>query len=394
MNSVATSIRRLWRHLTRSQARVGWVIALGGIASYGLYRPDWPAADAIKQFGIVIASVALGAVFLPELSSNLWTIKEDEVRGLIPDDRVRELEASLVRAQTREVEWADKILGSALRPLLDVGKTPHKIIGDLAYTANIHPNENVSFNGRSMRIHLVETTLRGRRVLPPSGQHSLYWVSILRTEDQLEAEFNQDACLFREVVELDATWSDDEWRAAVQALSSSRIVLDGVTLEASTEPPPGHVHQAAAQNGVVRWYFSSVDIADERERKTITLALDYPMTTNRLTVVFGAYYTMGSAQVIVRIYDKTESLRIQHDFFFGRALGTSPVDVSSTTKPGLCKQISVITSDDSLLWPGSGLSVWWTNTEVDEATALNPRMKASHACESSHGPGPVIVSTP
>ena len=362
-------MRRLWRHLSRGQARVGWTLALTGVACYGLYHNDWPAADPIKQFGIVIASVALGAVFLPELSSNLWSIKEDEVRGLIPDDRVRDLEASLVRAQTNESEWGDRILNSALRPLLDVGNTPHKIIGDLAYTANIHPDERISFNGRTLPIHRVETTLRGRRVLPHTSQHSLYWISIARNEAFLYGEFAEDACLFREVVELDDSWSNEEWRGAIQALSNSRIVLDGVTIEASTEPPAGHILNTSVSDGLVRWYFASADIAKaafQRERRTITLALDYPMTLNRFLVVFGSYYTMGSVQVTIRLYDKTDSLEIHYNTFFGRALSASPVSVSSTTKPGLCKEISVITADDTLLWPGSGLSVWWNQNGAED----------------------------
>jgi len=146
-------------------------------------------------------------------------------------------------------------------------------------------------------------------------------------------------------------------------------VLDGVTIEASTEPPAGHILNTSVSDGLVRWYFASADIAKaafQRERRTITLALDYPMTLNRFLVVFGSYYTMGSVQVTIRLYDKTDSLEIHYNTFFGRALSASPVDVSSTTKPGLCKEISVITADDTLLWPGSGLSVWWNQNGAED----------------------------
>ncbi len=174
-----------------------------------------------------------------------------------------------------EAEWGEQILTSALDPLLAASATPHKIIGDFAYTANIRPNEQLFINGTEILVHRVETTMRGRRVLPPAGKQSVFWISLARDESLLYGEFSQEACLFREVVDLDSGWDDAEWRAAVVSLSSSRIVLDGATIEATTTPPSGHEHSAQpVVSGLIRWYFSSADITSastEGQRRSITL---------------------------------------------------------------------------------------------------------------------------
>jgi hypothetical protein len=353
------ALRRVWRHVTRTQARFGWTLAAFSILVYATYPDSWASGDAVREFTVVLSSVALGAVFLPELSSNLWTIKPSEVRGLIPEDRIKSLESSLIEAQIDESEWAKSILHGALRPLLKVGAERHKVLADTLYSVNIHPDERIVLNGRDYRVHRVETSLRARRVLPPDVGGEFYWISVARDNASLAAEFQQDSCLLREVVALSPELTPDEWREAALAMSSARIVVDGATVEATTEVPSS-VSAGQPQN-VVRWYFPASELAGEhrQDRRMMTLALDYPTEINRISVVFGAYYNMGSLQVIFRIYDMKAQYEIFHEAFLARALGSGEIDVSATRKPDLCHQISVISSDDTLVWPGSGIAIWW-----------------------------------
>lgn len=361
MHTVSRNLRRLWRHLTRSQARIGWILVLAGVAVYGLYPQTWVGEDPVRQFALIMASVAAGAIFLPEISSNLWTIDATDVNRLIPDSQVSQLQESLVRAQIAEPAWADRVLDSALRPLLAVSKAPHKVLGNFAYEANIHTDVQVRVLGEARVMHRVEASLRAARVLPRGTGDGVYWISVARTDAALEAEFGQDPCLFREVVDVDAGWSDEEWTKAVRELCGARIVVDGFTLEATKEPPAG-TSVVPPPAGVVRWYFALGEAASPSsgsERRTMTLALDYPMVRNAIEVMFGSYYVMGGAEAKVRLYDATNRFRIEHKAFLGRALGSGQVKVDVIPKPGLCTEVSMASGDGCLLWPGSGIYVFW-----------------------------------
>lgn len=359
MRAATQTVRRIWRHLTRTQARAGWALTLAGVAIYALYDAPLPEAETVQQFCLVVASVAFGAVFLPELSSNLWSIRADEVRGLIPDRKIHELEEALVRAQLEEDEWGDHVVAHALRPLIEIGDSPHRIVGDLTYMAAIHLDQTIALDdGSTMTTHRVETTLKGRRVLPPAGPDGMYWLSIARTDRALRGEFGEESCLFREVVELDPAMTDAEWKAVVTALSSARVVVDGKIVAASTTPPGT---DEPLPDGLIRWYVGAADIPatrTPRERRTITLSLDYPMQADNILVVLGSYYTMGHTQVTIRVYDQGRDLDFAFDSFFGSRLG-SDVHVSKLPKKDLCTQFNVITDDSTLLWPGSGLLVSW-----------------------------------
>ena len=150
-------------------------LVLAGVAVYGLYPQTWVGEDPVRQFALIMASVAAGAIFLPEISSNLWTIEATDVNRLIPDSQVSQLQESLVRAQIAEPAWADRVLDSALRPLLAVSKAPHKVLGNFAYEANIHTDVQVRVLGEARVMHRVEASLRAARVLPGLITSSSPW---------------------------------------------------------------------------------------------------------------------------------------------------------------------------------------------------------------------------
>jgi hypothetical protein len=361
VKSTSRFFKRVYRHLTRSQARAGWVLAIVSAVIYGLYPESWLASDTLKQFFLVVASVATGAVFLPELSSNLWSIDPGDVRGLIPDTKIKALEDSIVRAQVSDPSWADAILHSALRPLLGAEATPHFVLDSLSYSANVHLSRTFLDDEGTMRAHLAETVLRARRVLPPPNHDDLYWVSIARTPEALAGEYAEEACLLREIVELDPSWPDDEWRQRIEQLSSARILVNGKTTEARTRPDPDLQTGLAVTQGLVRWYFHASDLPVEplTERTNISLALDFPMRIDYFSVNLTSYYTTGPSNITLRIYDAPADFRLNHQPFLGRALGHGQLDVDYKIKQELCHQVTVTTSDLSLLWPGSGLVAWW-----------------------------------
>ena len=337
------------------------MLTLFGILIYGLYPLEWPLHDPIRQFFLVMASVSAGAAFLPELSSDLWHIRADEVRGLIPHKHVKQLERALIHAQVAEAEWADRIVDSALEPLLGVGHAPHRVVADVSYSAQVHPLTTVQLGARSIQVHLVEASIKARRVLPPSGPHGIYWVTVARDDNALKSEFREETCLFREVVQLDRDMSDEEWREHVGQLCHARIVLDGVAVEASQEAPAAAPSQA--NDRVVRWYFSDPELArlaDDAVRSSVTISLDYAVhpSRNRFHVELAAYYVMGGAHLDFKFYDELDEYLLDYEVFIGQALDSN-TDIKYVEKASLCKELSVVTADDSLIWPGSGLMVAW-----------------------------------
>lgn len=385
-------INRLLRHLTRRKAAWGWLLSVAGVLIYATYPPSWWAADAITQFSLIVASVAFGAVFLPEISSDLWNISKDDVEKLIPEARSSDLLEQILRAKIPEEEFADLVLDCAVLPLIRAANEPHLIVGDLVYTASIHLDEDITVDEQVVKIHRVETTLRGRRVLPPADKHDVYWVSMARSVDHLQREFSESSCLFREVVDFDDNLSDDVWLETVKRYSRARIVLDGTTIEATTDPPPGDAYAPIETQGLLRFYFdaSQVIAASDHGRRTITLSLDYPLRANRLVVLLGAYYTMGSAQLTVRVYNGVNPVKIYWDAFVARALGVPSVDVQYVPKDGLCTELTVITSDNTLLWPGTGLSVWWARDDP----AIDPGRQVPDVTAASTEAGIAIAASP
>ena len=101
-------VRRLWLHLTRQRARAAIFLAVITILLYALV-PDLSFLsasyqDPVRQFLLILTSVAAGALFLPELSSDLWSLTPNEVRNLIPDDRRRSLAKALIAADSADAE--------------------------------------------------------------------------------------------------------------------------------------------------------------------------------------------------------------------------------------------------------------------------------------------------
>jgi hypothetical protein len=358
MPSAPRAVRRAWHHLTRSQAKAGWALTAVSIATYAAIPANSTLGDPARQFFLVVASVAIGAVFLPELSNNLWSIKPEEVKGLIPADKIKSLESSIVQSQINDPEWSDVVIDSALQPLIAANNTPERILGDLQYHASIHLDRKTEVNGLSIRAHRVETNLRARRILPPSNADGLYWVSIARDQATLHAEYEQTGCLLREIVEFDPAWDDEQWRAAVESMSSARMNIGGTTRDAVLVPADTVAPPEVP--GLVRWFFNAKELpaGAPNTRRTIGIAFDFPMCDDYFSVILKSYYAIGSTNIVVRIYGDTDQ-HIEWIPFFGRALGKGDVDVEYNNKNELCQQITAASSDDTLVWPGSGMLVWW-----------------------------------
>jgi hypothetical protein len=67
---------------------------------------------------LVLASVAAASIFLPELSSDLWTMHADDIRKTIPEKQVAQLQKELISAATDGYDRAHCVWSEALSPML------------------------------------------------------------------------------------------------------------------------------------------------------------------------------------------------------------------------------------------------------------------------------------
>jgi hypothetical protein len=245
--------------------------------------------------------------------------------------------------------------------LLSVADDPHLIVADLVYHIEVHELVDICFADSELSMRTVESSIQARRVLPAGGPRATYWITVARDNEALRSEFLEPNCLFREVVEMDASWSDDLWKSAVMAMCTVRIVVNGWSISSRSDPPAGS--EVSGNDRIVRWYYSGEDFsryANSDSRLNMTISLDYHISSEvrRFHVALSAFYVMGGARVSFRLYDRDDAYTLDYEVFLSQALGKAAT-VSLVTKTALCKEMTVFTTDESLIWPGSGLIVSW-----------------------------------
>ena len=365
-------VRRLWRHLTRSRAVGAWLLLLACLVVYATYPDAWPASMVVGQGALIVGSVAVGAIFLPELSSNLWSLRAADIERLVPESKVRGLQRALVEARASDTDWSAAIIAGALDPLLSA--EPHNVVQNLSYSVSVHPQTTVEIAGKQVTVTGVETTLRAKRQLPIDSGRKVFWVALARDAQSLRGEFDTVSCLSREIADFNPSLSNSDWADAVRKNCSARVVVDGLSIEAVLEPPGEEL--ASSNEKVVRWFFVSPDLVTAIEtRQNILVAFDFfeSATCSRFPVIFSAYYLLGGVQVVFRVYGRGDEYRLRHEEFLAFALSSSTdglgygrrIDQQVIEKPGVCSQLSLTVGDDALIWPGSGVEIWWEKVEKD-----------------------------
>jgi hypothetical protein len=332
------------------------------VISMGVYallqiRP-FAFRGAVEQFVLILAGVAASAVFLPELSSDLWRLNRKDVERLVPQEARVTMLRSLLSADSKDDEWNDLVYGQAVVPLMAAARTPESTVKNMEYTVEVHLNRTVTYGEpqRELLVHNVETLASSDRVLPPPTAEG-YWISVARTRAALDAEFRIPGCLLREIVELrdgsGHVLPPDEWFTAMKELCLVRVTING-----QLQDPQPVVGRAP---DVVRWYFAPA--AEEVvERVPVRMSFDFPISADvdRFPVMFSGYYCAGSTVVTMKVYGLDKEAELRCDAFFGRGLGPQSGDADIKQTIGtLSRQASFSTGRNSILWPGSGVIFDW-----------------------------------
>jgi len=346
------TVRRVWAHLTRYTARWAYLLAAICIVIYALVPEEWAAADPIKQFVLILSSVAVGAVVLPELPSNLWTIDVERVRNLIPGAQRETLARSLISAESTDQRWNDLVWSKALEPLLAASRNPSRYVRDMDYDVAVHLNRDLELATGVIPVHSVSVDQKSTRVIGESG-HSALWISIARTLPALSGEFDQKACLAREVVPLgDITGA--EWQNAIIEHCRAELFIDGARIELYPDTTSG-------STDLVRWRTH-----EEYELPTgwvkVRVLFDFHLDTaiDTFPVIFAGYYCAGTTDVSLRLYDEKQPSVLDCDSFVGRALEEGAPPSTLRSDNGIYQHVAFSTGKDGILWPGSGVMFRWS----------------------------------
>lgn len=348
MQRLSRALRRIFTYLTRSKALVGWLLILFCSVLYATV-PD----ETVRQFALVLGSVAAGAIFLPELSSELWTIRADQIRKTIPEERIARLQQELIAAATNGDDWSSFIWSEALSPMQQAAREPLQVQWHLTYDIRVYLDQIVEIDGQRSTIHRVESLLRSERVLPVDPNSRL-WVSIARTHDSLLGEYGSLGCLVREHVHLPDV-SATKWREVMVDLCSVHVTVNGRMLP---------MEIVSGDNlDVVRWEAGMLDGSSGVERVPVMVAFSFPLGLQVVDfpVLFGSYYCAGQTEVSFAVHHPTHAVELDVIDFCTRRVGGARHHglVRKTVDDARLNTVIVATGKDSVLWPGSGMLFQW-----------------------------------
>ncbi len=363
-----TRLRRFWAHLTRTRARnalwlTAFAILLYAFAPNVIGSPS--LLDPFREFILILAGVAAGAVFLPELSGELWNLKRDDVLRLIPEPQRREMARVLISAESDDSGWNSLVYEEALRPMLDASANPCQFVWNMNYLVEAHLNQRLSVSGRTLHYHGIQIHSNSERVLPELVEGT-FWISVARTPRALMTEYRNPACLAREVVSLEwdsgGLLNNQEWQKVVRDHCSVRVTING-------EPQKLQLEGGA---DVIRWKLCP-DLPSPHPRVPILIEFDFPIrsTEDRFPVYFSGFYCAGATVVSMKVFNLPSGAELCCDDFFARGLMTSHSpgtgDESLNDEPNsngeakglLSSQAAFNTGRNSILWPGSGVLFDW-----------------------------------
>ena len=357
-------VARLWRYISRSRARGAWVMFSLAALLYALYPANYLIYETVRSASLIVASIGLSTIFLPELSTDLWSLKASEIRALIPNEKVNELQRAIIQSRVRPEEWADCIVGSAIEPLAATEAQPEIVMFDVSYLVTVHPSCSRALGEKDLKLSLFECSHRATRRLPARGHGDVVWVSLARDYLALQHEYREPGCIYREVSEIEDRLSDEEWRGIAQKYCAARIVIDGVAVEATMEPP--YEGLVSPNPRVVRWFFTAANFEKAVvEPHRVEIHFDYVQHegVSSFPAMFSSYYIADGLRFGFSVYPP-EGFRcvLSHETFIAQAL--PHVMDESLHEKALGQELRIVTSDNGIVWPGSGIHVSWRLTPV------------------------------
>jgi len=355
---------RVWKFITRGRALGAWLMFVIAIAVYLLYPAGGWAHEAFAQGSLIVASIGLSTIFLPELSSNLWTLKSSEISSLVPEEKVRALQRSIVESQVDDPNWSHSIVDDALVPLVNTRLAPHQVVFSTSYSVTVHPDSSALFAKEKVNLAAYECHLSSKRCLPRRAHDDVFWVTLARDSASLHAEYHEPGCIYREVAEIDPGLSDEAWQKMVGTYSSARVIIDGTSITATRDAPYSDL--AAGNSKLVRWYFTSPEVSGAVEHaRRIDIYFDYiqNQSVSTFPALFSSYYLADGLRFVFNL-QTSRPYTLTHESFLAYALPHATHE--SVVEKAVGPELLVVTSDSALIWPGSGIYVSWHPTSAGD----------------------------
>lgn len=356
-------IRGAYLFLTREQARKSWFIFVACVAFASLpWTAHWGQA---RQGAIVLASLAVGAIFMPELNSGLWRLKFREIRDTVPEHKRREFFSELIKADCSDDEWAQRWATLMWRrgviPLLDAAHDSRQIHWNVNYDISVHLGRDITIGNRHLKMAMIETRTDYERVFPPLKDNTV-WVSVAGNDASLLSEFNADGCLNRELVALPGL-SKESWAKEIRRLCRVRVRIGPRVIDFDADSivtVPGDDDLL-----IVRWLVPILDEDTNGELIACQVEFHFPadVRENNFPAVLAGYYCAGRTMLSFRLYHgqgRKPTLRYFDEFLSegaGNIAGWKPERFDTEER----QSVTYRTPDNSLLWPGSGIYFWWEN---------------------------------
>lgn len=356
-------IRAAYSFLTREQARKSWFIFTTCVAVASLpWTVHW---GEVRQGAIVLASLAAGAIFMPELNSGLWRLKAREIRDTIPEHKRREFYTELIRADCSDEEWAQRwatlMWRKGVSPLLDAANDGTRIHWNVNYDVSVHLGQEVNIGRRRLDVARIETRNDYERTFLPVKDNTV-WISVAGNDASLLSEFDEDRCLNRELVALPGL-SKKSWEEQVRRLCHVRVRIGPRTVDFGADrvvTVPGDDDLK-----IVRWLVPILDEDTSGGLIPCQIEIHFPaeLRENNFPALLAGYYCAGRTVLSFRLYHgqaPRPALRYFDEFLSeggGNIADWKPERFDTEER----QSVTYRTPDDSLLWPGSGIYFWWEN---------------------------------
>lgn len=238
------------------------------------------------------------------------------------------------------------------KPLLAIEGDPSRIRERLSYTAGIEHRIIGSIS-----IYQISSSFRYSRVMPTSWRTGLA-VAFCRSIDELERQFQEPAVASVELCDVDYRI----WHRLFPGIIDSNVFIAGGECKQVGHDIRDNViilHFEPPKHG--RWPLdSNVPVA-------IHNTYVVPGSTRSYPIKIGSCYCRGAVEMSVTLMDaRAESLDVY--LYLVKAptvtngpVNTNGIEVERFLKPNGTRQqtVRVRTSDQGLLWPGSGVDFVW-----------------------------------
>jgi hypothetical protein len=361
-------VRASYYFIVREQARRAWFIFVACVAFASL---PWTAhLGELRQGAIVVAGLAAGAVFLPELNSKLWSFKANEIRDIIPEHKRRAFYTQLISADCPEDEWAQRwailMWRRGVLPLLDAAGDSRRIRWNMTYEVSVYLHQEVKIGRRKELMARVEAFQSDERVLPATSD-GLLWVSVAGNDASLLSEFNEDRCLSREIVGLPGL-SKEAWFNTVRQLCSVNVRIGSRKVSFGADDIVDVTGEGDVK--IVRWLIPVTREENDGTPIPCQIEIHFPteLGERNFPILLASYYCAGRTTLGFKLYHGQGPRATLHYFdeFLSEG-GEGTADWRPERFDTVDRQsVTYSTPADSLLWPGSGIFFWWDSEVLDE----------------------------